>query len=59
MKMQKEITKDVAATHDQSLEMQFNSYKNINIRNGSLIIFTSTLYMDAVLCFIILALYVW
>ena len=57
-RMQKESTKDLAVTHDVSLDNQPNSYKNINIRNGQLIVYTSSLYLDAALCFMILGLFV-
>ena len=59
-KMQKEATKDVSSVaHDQSFDGNFNAYKNINIRNGSLVLFTSTLYMDLALSFFIIGLYIW
>ena len=56
--MQKEVSKDMSVSHDVSLDNQPNSYKNINIRNGQLIVFTSTLYMDAFLSVSILGLFI-
>ena len=55
-KMQKEVSKDMTMGQDYSSEP--NSYKNINIRNGQLVVFTSYLYMDAVMCTFIVGLFI-
>ena len=55
-KMSREVTKG-AGSHDQWMEMQVHQYKKINVRNGQLVVFTSTLMVDVALSIIILVLY--
>lgn len=56
--MQKEVSKDISVSHDVSIENQPNSYRNINIRNGQLIVFSSSLYIDAFLSLVMIVLFI-